>query len=114
MQLSIGGRPRNRALIRRMGEITGTEAHALGYGNVYAPIMDVCAIALGRCEESYGEDPFLVSELAIQMVKGIQAQGVVSTMKHFGIYSITRADAKAMRTDPHVSPRERNDSSLAV
>jgi beta-glucosidase len=106
-QLSLG-QTWDCPLIRKVGEVTGQEAHALGYANVYAPIMDVIRDPRwGRCEESYGEDPFLVSELAIQMVKGMQSCGIVSTMKHFCIYSsdIGAREGNA-RTDPQIPPRE--------
>lgn len=84
-QLGLG-QTWNRDLIRRLGEVTGREARVLGYHNVYAPIMDVMRDPRwGRCEESYGEDPFLVSELGIQMVRALQSQGVVSTLKHYCI-----------------------------
>lgn len=106
-QLGLG-QTWDRALIRKVGEITGSEGHALGYANVYAPIMDVIRDQRwGRCEESYGEDPFLVSELAIQMVNGIQSQGVAATMKHFCIYSNNKGAREAgARTDPRCGPRE--------
>jgi beta-glucosidase len=102
------GQTWDRALIKQVGEVTGREAHALGFDNVYAPIMDVLRDPRwGRCEESYGEDPFLVSELAIQMVKGIQSQNIVSTMKHFAVYSNNKGGREGhARTDPQVSPRE--------
>jgi beta-glucosidase len=98
----------DRELIHEVGKVEGGEAHALGYDNVYAPIMDVMRDPRwGRCLESYGEDPFLVSELGIQMVKGMQSQGIVSTMKHFCIYSdnIGAREGYA-RVDPQCSPRE--------
>ena len=106
-QLGLG-QTWDRALIRKVGEVTGREAHALGYVNVYAPIMDVMRDPRwGRCLESYGEDPFLVSELAIQMVKGIQSQQIVSTMKHFCIYADNKGAREGFsRTDPRCSPRE--------
>lgn len=106
-QLAMG-QTWNRDLLRRAGEVTGREAHALGYGNVYSPIMDVMRDPRwGRCEESYGEDPYLVSELGIEMVKGIQAQGVVSTVKHFCIYANNKGAREGYaRTDPHVTLRE--------
>ncbi|HUN02246.1 MAG TPA: glycoside hydrolase family 3 N-terminal domain-containing protein, partial [Niabella sp.] len=48
----------NRQLVRQMGQITGEEARALGYTNVYAPILDVARDQRwGRLEEVYGEDP---------------------------------------------------------
>ena len=98
----------DRALVRKVGEITGREGYALGYDNVYSPIMDVIRDPRwGRCLESYGEDPFLVSELAIQEVLGIQSQGVVSTMKHFAVYSNNKGAREGnARTDPQIAPRE--------
>lgn len=102
------GQTWDRDLIRHVGEVTGSEAHALGYDNVYAPIMDVLRDPRwGRCLESYGEDPFLVSELGIQMVKGMQSRQIVSTMKHFCIYSDNIGAREGLaRVDPQCSPRE--------
>lgn len=96
----------NRSLIRRVGEITGREAWLLGYTNVYAPILDVGRDARwGRCEEVYGEDPYLVSELGAQMVTGVQSQGVASTGKHFAVYGQNKAGREGQsRNDPQVSP----------
>jgi beta-glucosidase len=98
----------NRALVRRVGEITGREGFVLGYANVYSPISDVIRDPrFGRCLESYGEDPYLVSELAIQEVLGVQSQGVVSTLKHYAVYSNNKgAREGASRTDPQIAPRE--------
>jgi len=106
-QLGLGA-TWNRALIRQIGQVTGSEAHALGYDNIYAPIMDVLRDPRwGRSEESYGEDPFLVSELGTQMVLGIQSEHIVSTMKHFCVYSNNKGAREDMaRTDPQVSRRE--------
>ena len=106
-QLGLG-QTWDRALIQQVGEITGREGHALGFNNVYAPIMDVMRDPRwGRCEESYGEDPFLVSELAIPMVKGMQSQNVVSTMKHYCIYANNKGAREGYaRTDARMSPRE--------
>jgi len=106
-QLAMGS-TWDRALIRRVGEITGREAFVLGYDNVYSPIMDVMRDPRwGRCLESYGEDPFLVSELAIQEVLGVQSQGVVSTMKHFAVYANNKGAREGeARTDPQIAPRE--------
>lgn len=98
----------NKALVRQAGELVGREAKALGYTNIYAPILDVARDQRwGRVVECYGEDPFLIAELGKQMVLGIQSQGVASTLKHFAVYSIPKGgrDGNA-RTDPHVAPRE--------
>jgi len=98
----------NPALVRKAGEIAGKEAKALGYTNVYAPILDVARDQRwGRTLECYGEDPFLVATLGTEMVKGIQSQGVASTLKHFAVYSVPKGARDGdCRTDPHVSPRE--------
>ena len=98
----------DRELIHEIGTVEGKESHALGYDNVYAPIMDVMRDPRwGRCLESYGEDPFLVSELGIQMVRGMQGQGIVSTMKHFCIYADNIGAREGFaRLDPQCSPRE--------
>lgn len=98
----------NRALVRKAGEIVGREAKALGYTNVYAPILDVARDQRwGRVLECYGEAPYHIAELGKQMALGIQSQGVASTLKHFAVYSIPKGarDGDA-RTDPHVAPRE--------
>ena len=98
----------NKELIFKAGEIVGREAKALGYTNIYIPILDLARDPRwGRVVECFSEDPFLVTELGKQMVLGLQGQGVASTLKHFAVYSIPNGgrDGNA-RTDPHVAPRE--------
>lgn len=104
----------NRALVRQAGEISGKEAKALGYTNVYAPILDVARDPRwGRVLECYGEDPYLVAEMGCQMVDGLQSQGVASTLKHYAVYSVPKGGRDAVcRTDPHVAPRELHEIFL--
>lgn len=104
----------NKALVRAMGQITGKEARALGYTNVYAPILDVARDQRwGRLEEVYGEDPYLTAQLGIEMAKGIQEMGAASTPKHFAMYSANKGAREGLaRTDPQVSPREVEDILL--
>jgi beta-glucosidase len=95
-------------LVRRAGQTVGREAKALGYTNVYAPILDPARDQRwGRVVECYGENPFLIAEMGKQMVLGIQEEGVASTLKHYAVYSIPKGgrDGSA-RTDPHVAPSE--------
>ena len=97
------------ALVREMGRITGQEARALGYTNVYAPTLDVSRDQRwGRIEDTYGEDPYLASRLGVEMVKGLQEHyTVASTGKHFAVYSVGKGAREGeARTDPQVSPRE--------
>lgn len=99
----------NRELIREVGRITGREARMLGYTNVYAPILDVGRDQRwGRYEEVYGESPYLVAELGIEMVKGLQQDyQVAATGKHFIAYSNNKGAREGMaRVDPQMSPRE--------
>lgn len=98
----------NKQLVRQAGSIVGREAKALGYTNVYAPILDPARDQRwGRVVECYGEDPFLIAELGKQMTLGIQEQGVAATLKHFAVYSVPKGGRDGeVRTDPHVAPRE--------
>ncbi len=95
-------------LIGEIGRITGKEARILGYTNVYSPILDLARDPRwGRVVECYGEDPFHVSVLGKEMVKGIQEERVVSTAKHFAVYSMPKGGRDGtVRTDPHVTERE--------
>jgi beta-glucosidase len=98
----------DKALVRQAGQIVGREAKALGYTNVYTPILDPARDQRwGRVVECYGEDPFLIAELGKQMTLGVQEEGVASTLKHFAVYSVPKGGRDgAARTDPHVAPRE--------
>ncbi|WP_090649832.1 glycoside hydrolase family 3 N-terminal domain-containing protein [Mucilaginibacter sp. OK283] len=98
----------DKQLVRQAGQTVGREAKALGYTNVYAPILDPARDQRwGRVVECYGEDPFHIAEMGKQMVLGIQEEGVASTLKHFAVYSVPKGGRDgAARTDPHVAPRE--------
>lgn len=98
----------NAPLVRKIGEVTGREARALGYTNIYSPILDVATDPRwGRIEETYGSDPYLVSRLGTENVLGMQSQRVAATGKHFAVYSIPFAGMDGyVRTHPMVSERE--------
>ena len=98
----------DKGLISLIGEAEAKEAKALGYTNIYSPILDLAQDPRwGRCVETYGEDPYLVGQLGKRMVLALQKEGLVSTPKHFAVYSIPVGGRDgATRTDPHVAPRE--------
>lgn len=98
----------NKDLIAKIAEVEAKEALALGYTNIYSPILDIAQDPRwGRVVECYGEDPYLVGQLGKQMILGLQKNGLVSTPKHFAVYSIPVGGRDgATRTDPHVAPRE--------
>ncbi|MGM9804787.1 MAG: glycoside hydrolase family 3 N-terminal domain-containing protein [Muribaculaceae bacterium] len=104
----------NKQLVHQAGLIVGREAKALGYTNVYAPILDVARDQRwGRVLECYSEDPYLVTALGREMVNGIQANRVASTLKHYAIYSVPVGGRDGFcRTDPHVAPREMHSIHL--
>lgn len=95
-------------LINQIGHVEGQEARALGYTNIYSPEVDIARDQRwGRVPSTYGEDPYLLSRLGAAMVKGVQGEHVVSTLKHFAVYSVPKGGRDGgARTDPHVTPRE--------
>jgi len=99
----------DRDLIREVGRITGREGRLLGYTNVYAPILDVGRDQRwGRYEEVYGESPYLVGELGVQMTLGMQTDfQVAATAKHYIAYSNNKGAREGMsRVDPQMAPHE--------
>lgn len=95
-------------LINKIGHVEGQEARALGYTNIYSPEVDVARDPRwGRVPSTYGEEPYHSSQLGAAMVKGLRSEHVVSTLKHFAVYSEPKGGRDGIaRTDPHVTPRE--------
>ncbi len=70
----------DRELIAEIARVTAEEALALGYTNIYSPILDIAQDPRwGRAVETYGEDPYLVGELGKEMIQGLQKRGLVSS-----------------------------------
>src|SRR5438445_1103244 len=107
-QIAMGG-TWDKELVSEEGRITAVEARSLGYTNVYAPTLDVPRDQRwGRIEDTYGEDPYLVSRMGVAMAKAMQKNyTVASTAKHFAVHSYNKgAREGGARTDPQTSPRE--------
>ena len=69
------GATRNRALLRRIGEITALEVLVTGIDWTFAPTLAVARDdRWGRTYESYSEDPQLVARLGAAMVEGLQGE----------------------------------------
>lgn len=98
----------DKNLISEIARVTAEEAVALGYTNIYAPILDISRDPRwGRVVECYSEDPYLTGELGKRMICGLQNHGLVSTPKHFAVYSVPVGGRDGQtRTDPHVAPKE--------
>ncbi|KAJ5737540.1 uncharacterized protein N7483_002665 [Penicillium malachiteum] len=78
----------NPDLVRKMGEVIGTEAAALGANQLFAPEADLAReLRYGRVEETFAEDPFLAGEIAYSYVTGIQSKNVSAMVKHYAAYS---------------------------
>lgn len=87
-------------LIRKMAAQTALEARALNISHCYSPNLDVVSgdARYGRVEESYGEDPYLVSRMGVAFIQGMQGMGteqfdenhVIATAKHFVGYPENR------------------------
>lgn len=89
------GATRDPNLAYHMGRIIAMECRALGIHQNYAPVVDVNNNANNPIinVRSFGEDPYLVSELADAMIKGLQDGGVIATAKHFPGHGDTDIDS---------------------
>jgi beta-glucosidase len=83
---SIGmGATFNKKLIEEIATMIAVESLDAGAIAVWSPVLDVAQDPRwGRCEETYGEDPVLVSEIGGAWIKGYQSKGLITTPKHFG------------------------------
>jgi len=74
----------DRDLLRRFGVAAAREAKAKDQDVWLAPGINIVRVPeLGRAFEYYGEDPYLTAEAAVEVIEGAQANGVVTTAKHF-------------------------------
>jgi beta-glucosidase len=77
----------NKRLAEQVAEVIGDETVAAGAVQAWSPVLDVAQDARwGRCEETFGEDPVLVSEIGGAWIKGYQSKGLMTTPKHFAVH----------------------------
>jgi len=84
----------NPDLVKALFRMTAEEARVRGTHQALTPVVDVAREPRwGRVEETYGEDPHLVSRLGIAAVRGFQGDGsfkdkkhVIATLKHFAAH----------------------------
>ena len=86
-------------LIKEMSAVVAKEASSSGVDQALSPVFDVIRDPRwGRTEESYSEDPYLVSQMGVAFVNGLQGEPeitknhipegkLMATVKHFGAYS---------------------------
>lgn len=78
-----------------MGATIGKEIKELGFNLDFAPVADVRTNELNTeiGNRSFGDDPDLVADMVVEVVKGLQDQGVSSTLKHFPGHGDASADS---------------------
>ncbi|MGO9229515.1 MAG: glycoside hydrolase family 3 N-terminal domain-containing protein, partial [Bryobacteraceae bacterium] len=108
----------NPELVEALFSMTAAEARARGAHQALTPVVDVARDPRwGRVEETYGEDPYLVSRMGIAAVRGFQGDAsfgdkrhVIATLKHFAAHGQPES---AMNCSPvNVSPRVLRETFL--
>ena len=82
------------AAVEEMADLIRRQMRAVGLLQALSPVMDVARDARwGRVNETYGEDPYLVSAMSVAYTRGLQgndlSEGVLATAKHFLGYAVT-------------------------
>ncbi|MGP7959237.1 glycoside hydrolase family 3 N-terminal domain-containing protein [Sanguibacter sp. A247] len=93
-------------LVEQTARVTAIEAAATGIHWTFSPVLCIARdLRWGRVSETFGEDPFLIGELASAMVRGYQGEGladdtaILATAKHFAAYSETQGGRDATEAD---------------
>jgi len=93
-------------LAEKAARVTAVEAAATGIHWTFSPVLCIARdLRWGRVDETFGEDPYLIGELASAMVKGYQGSGlsddtaILATAKHFAAYSETQGGRDASEAD---------------
>ncbi len=94
------------ALVERGARATAVEVAATGIHWTFSPVLCITRdLRWGRVDETFGEDPHLIGELASAMVRGYQGDGldderaILATAKHFAGYSETQGGRDASEAD---------------
>ena len=89
------GAARDEKLAYEAGRVTAEESRALGVHVNFAPVVDVNNNPRNPVinTRSFGENPELVGRLASAYIRGLQAAGVMATLKHFPGHGDTDVDS---------------------
>ncbi len=95
-------------LIYRITSVIRRQMRAVGMHQGLAPVLDVTRDPRwGRVEETFGEDPFLVSRMGVAYVQGLQGddikKGIVATTKHFAGHGLPESGLNCAPS--HIPPR---------
>lgn len=81
-------------LAREMARNIGEESRSVGISSAMSPVIDVARDPRwGRTYETYGEDPYLVTQFGKNYIGGMQGTGVSCIAKHFLGYAFTQGGA---------------------
>lgn len=101
----------NRELIGRVGEALGEECQAENVAVLLGPGANIKRSPLcGRNFEYFSEDPYLSSEMAAHHIKGVQSQGVGTSLKHF---AANNQEHRRMSVDAVIDERTLREIYLA-
>lgn len=71
-------------LMHNVANAIATETRARGIRDILTPVVNIASdVRWGRTEETYGEDPFLTSEMGVAFVSAFEKMGIITTPKHF-------------------------------
>lgn len=89
------GKRNDASLSYDIGKLLGKELSAFGFNLDFAPVLDINSNPDNPIigDRSFGNDAELVSELGLQMMKGIQSEQVISVVKHFPGHGDTAVDS---------------------
>jgi beta-glucosidase len=74
------------ALAKSYGVLIGKEAKDLGEDLMESPDVNIARVPQnGRTFEAFGEDPYLVSQMAVAEIQGIQSQDIIANVKHYAV-----------------------------
>jgi beta-glucosidase len=102
----------NRELITMMGETLGNECQAEGVSVILGPAVNIKRSPLcGRNFEYYSEDPYLATEMAGALIKGVQNKNVGTSIKHF---LANNQETRRMSSSSEVDERTLREIYLAA
>ena len=71
-------------LMQQVAGAIATETKMRGIRQILSPVINIASdVRWGRTEETYGEDPFLTSSMAVAFVNQFEKAGIITTPKHF-------------------------------